>query len=387
MYNICNIKIFILLSKKMDENLLENYNAGTPVSPLDVQTDWKRKPLIELLWEEYPGHFEKIDLLSWIDENKLTELQKADLVLVYRDNNAYRDMSSSLEKLVENKYGKKVYCVSIPQGTENISDNEMELLKRILNTCHCMTDKTISDWIWIKCPKFEDNERRCQNSQRFLRITEKLEKKFEKIWINTVYVCVSCMNQEGHVYYPCYDHWSMCQRDDWTIFYDPIMEITSNMNKEDIQIMLENMKRFRENVFPNLNVKFIENFHAPVYKGIAMDFSIYKSNWIIWLNNGNDKRYAWTLDDIKKRLFHDFDIDHYTNDTGFEGLKKWEILIVDRHAYFYFKPFWGPKILYAWNSYEPKWWIERFLDEEDLNYVWGTGEAIAETVMQDAFGK
>lgn len=51
--------------------------------------------------------FEKINLLSWIDEEKLAELQKADLVLVYRDNNLYWDMSSSLENLVENKYGKR----------------------------------------------------------------------------------------------------------------------------------------------------------------------------------------------------------------------------------------------------------------------------------------
>lgn len=329
--------------------------------------------------------FEKINLLSWIDEEKLAELQKADLVLVYRDNNTYRDMSSSLENLVENKYGKRVYCVSIPQWTENISDNEMELLKKILNTCHCMTDNTISNWTWIECPRLEVNERKCKSIQRFLWIIEKLENKFEEEWIDTVYVYVSWVNDYGGVSYSYSDHWSMYQRKNWSIYYDSHQ---MRENNGEVKARIKDLKRFWKNRFPNLNVEFIENFHRPYYKGLYMDFRRYKSEWIILLYGSRGGEFDWfpyTLEQVKSK-YPDFDVDFY-KESDLSGLKsEWVVLIADRHTDRYLESFWCQKIFYWWANFEPGWGIEKFLDEEDVNYVWNAGEAIAKTIMLNAFG-
>lgn len=378
------------MAKEKSPKELEKSQLNGGKSLIWEETASKQKDLKSALSEKWPNHFEKINLLSWIDENKLAELKDADLVIVYRDNNRYTDMSSSLKDLVEHKYWWKVYCVSIPQGTEELGDKEMELLKNILNTCHCMTDNTVSNWTWIDCLKIDDYENKNENSWKFLKITKDLEKKFEEKWIDTVYVYISGVPESGWVIYTCFDHWSMYQRKDWSIYFDS-KQIHSDNNIEDTKLRVESFKRFWKNMFPNLKVEFIENFHidcgSPKQRW-NYDFSRCESEWIILLDG-----FELTLEEFKEGFWKEEAeriIDYYTWNglRDLSGLKsEWAILISDRHAGYYLGAFWGQKILYAWNTFEPNWWIESFVDENDAQYVWSAGESLAEWILLNLSGQ
>lgn len=114
-------------------------------------------------WEVEGSYFEKIEMSNiWedderlnIDSKKMSELENADLVLVYRDNDSNSRISKALESLVKTKYWWKVYCISIDRHIDHLNDSEKEKFRRILNTCPCLTDHTISEWTWIKTKKFE----------------------------------------------------------------------------------------------------------------------------------------------------------------------------------------------------------------------------------------
>lgn len=361
------------------QNEYERSQFNCSYSLIWENTASKQKDLKSALLEKWPqwqGYFEQINLLSWIDKNKLAELQEADLVLIYRDNNKYSDMSLSLENLVKNKYWWKVYCISIPQGTEKIGDKEMELLKKILNTCRCMTDYTIYRWTWISSPRFEDYERSYEFSQRFLWMTENLEKRFKERWIDTVYIYISSIDDTGRISYTCSDHWSICQRENWSIYYDCDEMWEDN---EEVNGKIKDLKRFWKNRFPSLNVEFIEKFHW-AYDG--RDFSKYESEWII--TRGNEEYLAESVIQYIKLFNSNFDINFYiwnglTDSNGYKS--KWAVLIADRHATSNVISFWGQKIFYAWNAFEPRWWIEDFLDEEDPQYVWNASESLAESII------
>ena len=374
----------------MNEDLKKIKTPDTRISPLTQETDGKGKILIQALWEEWPNYFEKIDLLSWIDEKKLEKLQQSDLVLVYRDNDRYRAMSDALKDLVEQKYWWKVYCITIPQGTEKLSDKEMELLKNILNTCNYMADNTVNrilrnSGIKLNNPiikfdtynEYDTINRRKRDTWIFLKITENLEKKFKEKWINTVYIYISEIDPDCDVNYTCYDHWCMCKSKDWEIYFDPewIEEDTSD---DEIKNKLDGLKMFWESVFPRLNVQFLENVKT-------LDFSKYESEWLIWFDN-ND---FWTLKKMK-HFFPEFDVDNYKEQahTDLSNLKPgWAILIADRHSSL--KDFSGKIIEYAWNSFESKWWIEDFINvgEQEAEYIDNAGKRLAEEIMTKTFGE
>jgi len=300
----------------------------------------KNTKLQEIILQLEPSHFEKIDLLSWIDDNKLLELQEADLVLIYRDNNTYKDMSFALKDLMEHKYWWIVYCIVIPQDTEELSGNDKELLKNIWKTCNVMTDYTISEWTWIIWDKIPENEYKAEDIQKFLWITEKLEKSFIEKWIDTVYIYVSFIHKdwetwEPKLHYGLLDHWSMCQKENWGIyFFDGEFEDYTTWKEiytegEKLQI-IEDTKRFWKNQFPNFNVEFIENHDQESWKQYKPDNSV---------------------------------------------------VIADRHSTTRLQPFLWQKIFFAWANFEPGGWIENFVNEEDAQYVWGKGEALAESVL------
>ena len=279
--------------------------------------------------------FEKINLLSWIDEEKLAELQKADLVLVYRDNNTYKDMSSSLEDLVLNKHGWKVYCISIPQGTKELSDGNVEILRRIMGTCHSMIDWTTSRWVRIRWRRIPEEE--SQDVKNFLWIAKSLEKKFIKKWIDTVYL-FEWMQYDGKSYFNLLEHSWLCQREDGSIYKSTwnwfIEERYFNSYSQEI----EDAKRFWEKLFPNLKVEFV----------------IGRTNWL---------------------------------ESWFKYNKaKGAVMIVDRHYYDYcedFKEDGWKVIVFVWADFEPWGWIEEFLDGSE--YGWN-GKLIAKLIMLDAFG-
>ena len=357
--------------------------SNEPVETLKViSTSSTSDNITQALWginTKRPSCFEEIDFLSWIDKKKLEELQQADLVLVYRDNDRYRAMSDALKDLVEQKYWWKVYCVLIPQGKEELNDNEMELLKNILNTCHCMTDDTIDKWTWISCPKFEDCGNYYENSKKFLWIIENLEMKFKEKWIDTVYVYMSSIDHTGEVMYTCFDHWSMCERENWSIYFDPI-SIRPWLNDEEIKEKIDNLKRFWKSRFPNLNVNFIENLHISYG---WFNFSRYESEWIIFDYNGEYSPES-AVQNIKAKHDPDFDINFYiwhglTESNGYKY--KWSVLIADRHAEPSIKQFQGEKILYEWNNFSPNKGIEKFLNEKDAQYVQNAGHALAESIL------
>lgn len=320
--------------------------------------------------KEKPKHFEKIDSLSKIDESKLVELQQAELVLVYRDNNRYKAMSDELKNLVEKKYWWNVYCVSIPQGTEELNDKEIELLKNILNTCNCMTDNTVGRLTWIHCPKFEDYWENYETSKRFMWIIENLRKSIDEKGIDTVYVYISWITEEGQVCNSYSDHWSMYQREDWSIYFDPYHNWDIN---EETSIKINDFKRFWKSAFPNSDVNFIEWHYIgrdQIFQ--IFDFSKYKSEWkIIFKRSGKEIPYDIIEEKIKE-AYPNFNIDFYVwnelNDSNWYK-SDWAILIADRHVSSYVESFQGQKIFYAWNTFEPNWWIENFVSSEDSQYV------------------
>ena len=296
----------------------------------------EKEKLKEIIFQLRPPYFEKIDLLSWIDENKLAELQQADLVLVYRDNNTYKNMSVALKNLVEHLYWWKVYCVSIPQGTEELSDKDKETLKNILKTCNSVTDYTISRWTGIAWTHIPESERYAERIQKFLWITKNLEKKFIERWIDTIYIYVSYRHpyNGGKVWYGLFDHWCMCQRKDWSAYFFGGRFVDHNekdlFTKDEKSQIIEDAKRFWKNQFPNLNVEFIENHDVKSWGQYKPDNSV---------------------------------------------------LIADRHADMRSKPFLWQKIFFAWVDFEPNGWIENFVDEKAVQYVWNKGEAIAKSVL------
>lgn len=283
----------------------------------------EKKKLLEAVSQFIPSHFEIFSMESWIDENKLLELQKADLVLIYRDNNTYRDMANALGTSVSIHWWN-VYCISIPQGTEEIRDDEKNILKTILTTCNCMTDYTVEKWTWVDCKHFQSrsNERDYINIQKFLWITKNLEKKFIEKWIDTVCVCLPNI----------FDHWWMCQREDWSIYFANVTDRFDRLPENEKKKYLEDSKRFWQNIFPNSKVEFIE-----------------KNENLLRKNN----------------------IDN-------------TVVIADRHCDIYWYSW--QKIFFAWYDFEPRGWIENFVNDEDYKYVWSAGEALAESIMMNISG-
>ena len=239
-----------------------------------------------------------------------------------------------------------------------------------------MTDFTIYRLTWIKCPNFEDYGQNYETSKRFLWIIENLRKSIEENGIDTVYIYLSWITDEWHICNSYSDHWSMYQREDWSIYFDPCNNWYIN---EETNIKINDFKRFWKNAFPNSDVKFIEDCHVGGKRyGVSevYDFSKYKSEWVLISKRSGKKIPYEIIEGGIKEIYPDFNIDFYVdfyvwnelNDSNWYK-SDWAILIADRHVYSYVESFQGQKIFYAWNTFEPNWWIENFVSSEDSKYV------------------
>lgn len=333
---------------------------------------------------EKPHYFEKISSLSLIDESKLKELQQADWVILYTDNNKYIAMSEELRNLVKIHWWK-VYCVEISQDTKKLSDNEKELLKKILDTCRLITDPTMGrilyNYLWNLFMRCLINKNELRSIDRFdyeiyskdkytkifEEITKELEDKFKEKWINTVYILISEKYLNGGIFYLWLDHSCMYQNKDWDIYFD--CGIGPLSKKEEITDKIDDFKRFWGAMFPNLKVEFIENANR-------YDFSRYTSEWIIL-----GSQYEQPLYDYSKGI-----VDDYIRETTdpSELKSEWAVLIGDEFGYF--KSFKGKKISYYENRYRPEWWINYFINleqKEDEYY----GKILAKEIMTKTFGE
>ena len=274
------------------------------------------------------GFFEEVSLES-IDENKLSELQQPDtLVCIYRNNYGYQQMNQSLKDLLE-KQKWRVYSISIPQGTETLNDSDTELLKKILWTCRCLTDGTVSHWAGSESSILLKLDHKISEMSKIINLTNILEEKFIEKWINTIYICVSSLA----------DHGIICQNEDWKIYILNYRDIPHSRS-EEFQKLIEDWRRFRKSAFPKMNVQFIE-----------------KKDFV------TDDDYIF---DPSK-----YDADH-------------SVLIGDDHVSSVLNKFSWLKIFLSWDVFT--YWLENFLGDDYSRDLW-RGDLMAKRIIQISNGE
>ena len=318
-----------------NETINENVWPIKNHSTLDQTTeDWSNKlfTVIQSEQEVEPqetGYFEVITSLSLIDEKKLSELQQPDtLVCIYRDNYGYQKMNEALKNLLE-KREWRVYSISIQQGTETLNDADVKLLKKILRTCRCLTDGTVSHWAGSESSILLELDNEISERDKIINLTNVLEKKFIEKWINTIYICMSKLA----------DHGIICQSEEWKTYivnYNKVFQIRYLDKDEDKYLwLIDDWRRFRKNEFSNMNVHFIEK----------EDFAIF---------------------DPSK-----YDADH-------------SVIIGDDHASTVLKKFSWPTIFLSWDYFTR--WLETFLGVDYSRDLW-RGDLMAKRVIEIANGE
>ena len=302
-----------------------NINADCPLSLLSPDSWIKKSIIYPILW----SYYECIELQDWrgkskADEimQKMDELKNADLVLVYRNNKKFAEMWRTLKQLIEYKYWWKIYIIQIPMGTEknDLSNHDMEVLTTALTNCKCMTDGTVSEWTWVDTERIEDGF--CENKTEFagklndfLDTARDVEKYCIEKWIDTVYILSSYRSKEKYEWKLLLEHGWYCSGVDGKIYY---------INKEHDQDEehYDDAKRFWKNLFPKMNVEFIERDHL-------------EKTWI---------RYRWK----DGRSIHEKYNFNYKK-------SKWALAIVDRHfgdaCARFVKDGWE-FMTFAWDSFE-----------------------------------
>lgn len=230
------------------------------------------------------SNYDEFTLHNWNGESqadeimwKMEELKDADLVLVYRDNEKYRWMAPKLKQLVKYKYGWKVYCISIPKGTEEeqLTEQDKKVLTEVLTTCKCMTDHTVSEWTWVETKKIEDtlSDKEFSDKQNeFLDTVKNLESYYMDKWIDTVYILARYRNKGQWNYKLLLEHGWFCQKEDGTIYY------VATPHDQD-EIHYNDAKRFWKNLFPNMHVEIIEQEKLICWENYHFDYS--KSEWAL----------------------------------------------------------------------------------------------------------
>lgn len=276
---------------------------------VDISPVEKQKKLVRI-WR-YPGvpdTYEDVDKYIWFKDDIVTKnrINKADVVIIYRENDTYQKFHDEMFDLVMHKYGWNVVFVTIPKNfnKDNLSESDLLFLKDILKKGdHCITDNTISKWTWVETKKIEDvlSEGEFKNlGWIFIRQAKSLEEGCIRNWIDEVYI-ISNTDRNGEF---LLEHWWLCQREDGSIYW-----VEWNERPESY----DDAKRFRKNLFPNMKVHFIT----------------WDQDWTISVNPHNFKS---------------------------------SLLISDRHCYQPIKQFrnnWGKAISFAWITFED--WIEDFV--------------------------
>ena len=126
----------------------------------------------------------------------------------------------------------------------------------------------------------------------------------------------------------------MCQREDWSIYFSPCRRDFDEMDDEHNRL-IEDHKKFWENLFPNLKIEFIHNDSV---------------NWEKCDTYGSEQ----------------------------------SVLIADRHTSWDTIWFKWKKIYFAWSTFEPDGWIEYFINAEE--YQKTVTDELAEWIMETAFG-
>ena len=326
----------------INKGLINNH----PILDKKVE-DWRSELLPALKEQEVEpqetGYFEVITSLSLIDEKKLSELQQPDtLVCIYRDNYGYQKMNEALKNLLE-KREWRVYSISIQQGTETLNDADVKLLKKILRTCRCLTDGTVSHWADLKSSILLKLDHKISEMSKIINLTSILEEKFIEKWINTIYICVSSLA----------DHGIICQNEEWKTYFvsdNDAMRIRYwywkekglyiEKDEDKYKELIEDWRRFRKNVFPNTNVQFIE-----------------KEDFV---------------------TEHDYIFDPNKYDANHS------VLIGDNHVSPVLNKFSWLKIFLSWDVFT--YWLENFLGDDYSRDLW-RGDLMAKMIIQIANGE
>lgn len=88
-----------------------------------------------------------------------SELDNADLIFIYRDNDLYQKFHDKMEDLVGYQYWWRVVFIVVPEhvNKDQLGENSINYLRSILEKYgNCITDSTISEWTWVDTKKFED---------------------------------------------------------------------------------------------------------------------------------------------------------------------------------------------------------------------------------------
>lgn len=240
------------------------------------------------------------DEIMW----KMEELKNADLVLVFRDNDKYMAMARELKELVKYKYGWKVYCISIPKGTEKeqLTEQDKKVLTEVLTTCKCMTDYTVSEWTWIETKKIEEtlsDAELTDKQNEFLDTVRNIESYYMDKWIDTVYILSSYRSEEQWVWKLLLEHGWFCQKEDGTIYY------VGTFHDQDEEHYID-AKRFWKNLFPHMHVEIIEEGQLARWKNILersriksnYDFDYSKSEWALAIL---DRHFTDACEDFKAK--------------------------------------------------------------------------------------
>ena len=116
---------------------------------------------------------EKTDLRN-ITQWRLRELQRYDLVIIYQNDPVYNEMRQKLGRLVKYKYWWKVCCIVFPEWFDwsSLWQQAKEILWKIVDTCPCLTDESVSQMIWKETKKIES----------VLPSKREFENKWEEKW-------------------------------------------------------------------------------------------------------------------------------------------------------------------------------------------------------------
>ena len=269
-------------------------------------------------------------------DKKIHEIQEtADLILIYRDNNTYENMWKNLENIVKNKYWWNVYCIVFCETIQSLSDEEVAVLRKIINTCPCITDMTISKRTWIETHKIDDlldkedniqqqqelgEEHLNENEIEFLNTAKNIENYCIEKWIDTVYILSWGDRVQrwrgGSVPISLLDHGWLCRRRDGTLY-----SLKGDIHSDERKRHEKNAQRFWESMFKKLRVEII-NDNMDAEEGLCD----YKAKWTLAIG---DRHHTLLLKKFKE-----------------DG---WQV------------------ISFAWCNFEPEWWIENFSSPKDYD--------------------
>lgn len=323
----------------------------------DKITQWSNFEILEIcngdFLETNKGNMLKMKQSSWCltlikwltsDDEKLSrkldkkihEIQEtADLILIYRDNNSYENMWKNLENIVKNKYWWNVYCIVFCETIQSLGDEEVAVLRNIINTYPCITDMTISKRTWIETHKIDDlldkedniqqqrelgEEHLNENEIKFLNTAKNIENYCIEKWIDTVYILSWGDRVQrwrgGPVPISLLDHGWFCRRRDGTLY-----SLKGDIHSDERKRHEKNAQRFWESMFKKLRVEII-NDNIDAEEGLCD----YKAKWTLAIG---DRHHTRLLKKFKE-----------------DG---WQV------------------ISFAWRNFEPEWWIENFSSPKDYD--------------------